>query len=533
MRLQSTALALLASHTVACVLPGDDDAMMGESSAAETGTGTSNPTTTTPTSSTTAPADTSTSEADTSGTGDATDDGPPAACEPACPDGELCAAGTCTPVGMSVAFGGGTSRQTFWDVAIGPDDNLVAVGNFDEIIQIADVELAGAGGGLEALVAKLDPSGAPIWAHAYVSEGFAHQIARAVAIDGAGNILVAGELQETVDFGTGPLTSAGDTDIFVLKLDPAGETVWASAYGDGDVQHVTAIATLPDDGVVLTGDFFGTLDLGGDPLVATGDSTDIYVAALDADGGHRWSLAAGDEEYQYAHAIAARGDIVVCGEFRGEIDLGGGPLVATQTDSFIAKIDAAGTLVWSIANADPGDDTCHAVAIDDDGDIAITGRFAEGIDYGEGIGLPNDTYDTFKYATVFDGDGNHLWSAGFGAGTWPEMGNYADEIAYDSVGNVVLAGTLTATANFGGAELPNDNVPSMYVARLAEDGTHDWSTTWPSLKLAQVIYGLAIDAQDDIVIAGEFAGELDLGYGAMSTNVSPDAIIARFWPEGP
>lgn len=536
MRLQSTALVLLATHSVACVLPGDDEEMPSESTAAETGTGTTPPTTTAPTSSTTEPGDTTTPDPDSTGVVDTSGEGPPTSCDGDCPEGELCAAGTCAPIGMSLAFGGGTSRQTFWDLAITDAQDIVAVGNFDEIIDVGGIEVEGSGGGLEALVVKLDPSGAPIWANAYVNDGFAHQIARSVAVDGEGNIIVVGELQETVDFGTGPLDSAGDTDVFVLKLDPAGATVWAQRYGDGDGQHVTAVATLPDGAIVLTGDFFGTLDLagdgGGDPLVATGDSTDIWLATLEPDGTHRWSISAGDADYQYAHALATDGDIVVCGEYRGAIDLGGGTLTADLGDLFVARFDAVGSHVWSISNSDGGDDACHAIAVQGDS-VAITGRFLEGLDYGDGNGL-EESFDLFKFASVFDGDGNHVWSTSFASGTWPETGNFTDEIAFDSAGNVVLAGTLTTAADFGGGPLANDeNVPSIYVAKLGGDGAHQWSTTWPSLELAQVVYGLAIDELDDIVVGGEFAGELDLGYGGMSTNVSPDALVARFMPTGP
>ncbi|HWB73998.1 MAG TPA: hypothetical protein VG755_03560 [Nannocystaceae bacterium] len=513
-----------------------DDEMTGDSGNAESGSADSSagPTTTVATDSTTESADGSSGSdgsSDSSGTADSTGEGPPTMCDPGCADDQLCYAGACTPIGFSVAYGGGTSRQTFWDIAIGPDQNLVAVGNFDEIMQLDAIELQGEGGGLEALVTKLDPTGAPIWAHVYVNEGFAHEIARSVAIDQDGNIFVVGELQETVDFGTGPLESAGDTDVFVLKLDPEGNTLWAQSYGDGDGQHVTAVTTLPDGSVVFTGDFFGTLDLGGDPLVAVGDATDIYVAALDADGAHRWSLSAGDEEYQYAHAITANGgEIMVCGEFRGELDLGGGPLTANLSDLFLAKLDALGAHSWSISNFDDGDDACHAVAMDGGGNVAITGRFVSGLDYGGGEGLPDDSFDSFKYASVFDGDGNHVWSTDFGEGTWAEMGNFTDEIAFDSAGNIVLAGTLTATANFGGEVLPSENVPSIYLAKLDGGGAHQWSTTWPSDNLSQVIYGLAIDELGDIVVSGEFSGDLDLGFGAMSSPTDPDALIARFLP---
>jgi hypothetical protein len=52
-----------------------------------------------------------------------------------------------------------------------------------------------------------------------------------VAVDVADNLYVTGSFTGTVDFGTGPLVSAGDTDIVVLKLDPSGNVIWSKRFG--------------------------------------------------------------------------------------------------------------------------------------------------------------------------------------------------------------------------------------------------------------------------------------------------------------
>src|SRR5262249_47559744 len=62
------------------------------------------------------------------------------------------------------------------------------------------------------------------------------------AVDGAGNVLLTGFFDGSVDFGGGPLTSAGWSDIFVVKLDPAGNHLWSKRFGDGLNQHAWATA---------------------------------------------------------------------------------------------------------------------------------------------------------------------------------------------------------------------------------------------------------------------------------------------------
>ena len=54
---------------------------------------------------------------------------------------------------------------------------------------------------------------------------------RAIAVDGARNVLVTGEFRGTVDFGGGPLSSAGDRDIFLAKYDAAGAHLWSQRFG--------------------------------------------------------------------------------------------------------------------------------------------------------------------------------------------------------------------------------------------------------------------------------------------------------------
>ncbi len=101
-----------------------------------------------------------------------------------------------------------------------------------------------------------------------------------VSVAAAGGFtLVAGDFEGTLDAGGGPLASAGARDVFVAKLDLAGEHVWSKRFGDGASQTLGSVAVDRDGNVVLTGAFAGTLDLGAGPLTSV-DALDIFVAKL-------------------------------------------------------------------------------------------------------------------------------------------------------------------------------------------------------------------------------------------------------------
>ena len=72
--------------------------------------------------------------------------------------------------------------------------------------------------------------------------GTSDDIAYGVALDGSGNVVIVGQFQNTVDFGGGALTSAGDRDIFVAKYSPSGAYLWARRYGS--TSRRTALTTV-------------------------------------------------------------------------------------------------------------------------------------------------------------------------------------------------------------------------------------------------------------------------------------------------
>jgi hypothetical protein len=99
------------------------------------------------------------------------------------------------------------------------------------------------------------------------------------------------------------VTSAGGADIFVTKLDAAGDLLWKKTTGDGTDQQLYAMAVDAAGDIVVAGDFTGTIDFGAGALTSAG-AADVYVAKLDPSGNALWSKRAGDALPQNAHALA-------------------------------------------------------------------------------------------------------------------------------------------------------------------------------------------------------------------------------------
>ena len=78
---------------------------------------------------------------------------------------------------------------------------------------------------------------------------------RGIAVDSSGNSYITGYFEGTVDFGGGDVTSAGNPDIFVLKLDSSGVSQWANTYGGTSTDRGYGIAVDSSGNSYITGFF--------------------------------------------------------------------------------------------------------------------------------------------------------------------------------------------------------------------------------------------------------------------------------------
>jgi hypothetical protein len=144
-------------------------------------------------------------------------------------------------------------------------------------------------------------------------------------------LIVTGDFDTSIDFGGGLLTSNGDRDAFVLKLDPTGSHVWSLALGIPSDAWVEDVAVDPSGDVIV-----GAYD--GDPL------RDLLVR-IDPAGNILWRKAiAGGGQVFVRVASDASGNIVTGGRLLSRsVDFGSGPLIKTgvEGDVLLAKFAPA------------------------------------------------------------------------------------------------------------------------------------------------------------------------------------------------
>ena len=179
-----------------------------------------------------------------------------------------------------------------------------------------------------------------VWLWAKKAGGTGDDYGQSIATDSSGNSYVTGYFAGTATFGDTELTSSGSTDIFVAKLDSGGNWLWAKKAGGTSSDTGRSIATDSSGNSYVIGYFAGTATFGDTELTSSGNN-DIFVAKLDSGGNWLWVMKAGGTDLDVGKSIAidSSGNSYVTGYFRGTATFGDTELTSSGLyDIFVAKV---------------------------------------------------------------------------------------------------------------------------------------------------------------------------------------------------
>ncbi|MEO8148931.1 MAG: T9SS type A sorting domain-containing protein [Bacteroidia bacterium] len=358
---------------------------------------------------------------------------------------------------------GGVQQDFAYSIAVS-GSSVYVCGNFRDTVDFnpgAGINNMISAGGSDIFVLKLDTASNFVWVKQIGAAG--NDVAERLTTDNAGNILMCGEFQNTVDFDPGAgvqnMTSNGSADAYILKLDNNGNYVWAGHYGNSPGQLAYGIDIDASNDVYVTGEFYGTTDF--DPgagvfnMTTTGFNANIYVLKWTAAGNFAWAdnmgnSSGGDEGVAIKTDNA--GNPVITGTYFGTVDFDPGVgtfnLTATGTngDIFVLKLAAAtGTFMFAKSMGGTGLDQSYSLALNVAGHIYVTGFYSLTADFDPGAAVFNLTSSGPGDAFIceLDAAGNFLWAYGFGGTDF----DFARGInTYE--GDVYACGVFAYTADF-------------------------------------------------------------------------------------
>jgi hypothetical protein len=281
-----------------------------------------------------------------------------------------------------------------------------------------------------------------------------------VTSDPSGNMILAGQFDATADLGGTAHATAGGFDFFLAKFDGAGTLAWSQSFGAASDQYVGDVTSDSQGNLLLAGDFLGTMSLGGSPLTA-GAMPSLFIAKLDADGGHVFSKSFDTEvEPRMFVRTDSADNLVVAGTFfYDEPDFGDGPIAGFgESDGFVAKFDAAGTLLYARGLGGVAEDYVTGLVIDDDDNVIVTGTYQDTADFGDG---EHTSVTVDQFVVKMGPNLETVWSRTYGG----DVDDESDGVTVDSAGNVVVVSSTSGAIDFGGGELTSAGNLDLFVAK--------------------------------------------------------------------
>lgn len=373
-----------------------------------------------------------------------------------------------------LAFGGsGIARGE--SLCVDAQGNSYVVGTFKNTVDFdpgVGVFTMSTGSLYDPYIVKYGPSGNFIWAKKIgtsANDGIA-----SINTDNHGNLYILGNFSNAADFDPGPqsfiVNAAGTIDMFLLKLDTAGNFNWVKTFGTTGITSARKVVSDEENSLYISFSFTGQLDADAGPATFNLNATSTY-------------------------------------------ELG------------YMKYDTAGNFVWAKAVVGNGPVRPNSMVIDDAENVYIVGEFRNSIDFDAGAStniLSSNGFNRDAFILKADSNGDHQWAHRFGG---PYL-DWAYDVDVDSNMNVLLTGNYNDTVDFDPSSSsfflnnPFASGDAGFVVKLNTNGGLIWAKSLDPIFGNITPFNLVVDSKNNVCLSGYFNNQVDLDPSANVFNVN-------------
>ena len=405
---------------------------------------------------------------------------------------------------------GGLKHDKVRGINLDAHGNILLTGEFAGEGTWGDQKIT-SNGDMDFFVAKLDPQGKPLWVH----NGGGTKVDRGygVAADAAGNVYVTGHSQGTdATFSGQSIPNAGDYDVFVAKYDPSGKLLWIKTQGGPGYDYGHGIAITPQGDVVVTG------------ALVIDKLSRLFCASYSNEGMLKWSQRTEGQSRGSGHGIAVDrlGNAYVGGFSSGVGRLGSVDLTTTKgSDIFVAKLDTTGAVAWVHQGYGSASAMLHEISVDEDGFVWACGMYKDApLALADGT-VPNRGGND-PLLTCLNPKGERLWTlTGGGAKV-----DYGLGIAADHKGGAVFVGEFSETADLFGQTLTSRGATDIFVAGINRDGTVRYVAQAGGDK-GDNSYTAVADKDGNVLFSGSITGTPSFGDKSVTAVGAQDVYVAK------
>ena len=315
---------------------------------------------------------------------------------------------------------------------------------------------------------------------------------------------------------------AGEEDIYLVRTDSKGDTLWTRTFGGGKRDNGWAVLQTKDKGFTIAG-FTESFGSGG---------MDFYVIRTDSEGNFLWSRTYGGvgDEYCWDMDTIPMGGYILAGETGAA-----GRYREGDKDFYLVRIDEEGHAVWDKTYGGPETDRAFAVKCTQDGGFVMVGSTTS---CGSG--------DVDAYMIKTDETGDVEWSKTFGTEVF-DMGHdvqQREDGGYMVFGYTESYGAKARDFRFIRLDQGGDEMASSIVGGPeADHGTRGVVTADEgSVMLGYTksygaghwdVYLVKVDAACDTIWTRTFGGPWpDTGYGIARTSDDGFILTGQTWSFG-
>lgn len=356
-------------------------------------------------------------------------------------------------------------------------------------------------GGSNYFITKHNDSGTRQWVKQIGSpQRSSDTIANAVARNASGDSYVAGST-------TGPLNGnslLGTRDLFLSRHNGSGNLVWVTQVGvTAGTSQALGVAVDSSENIYVAGST--TKGLNGNSQTG---STDLVLAKFNASGTLIWLTqlgASSGTSIATGVSLDASGNIYISGYTNVGLN---GKSQTGSIDSFIAKYDASGTLIWlsqlGSSGGYAGETKGMSIATDSSGNSYITGHTSA-----SGLNGNTQTASYDFYLAKFNASGTLSWVTQKGR---LHLWSYAYGVSIDSSGNAYVTGQSVANWNAGAGDAGNYQ---LFVTKYNSSGVSQWISSLP----------YSLNSTGGSAISANTCSGDSYAVGAADSNVDGNKVI--------
>lgn len=379
--------------------------------------------------------------------------------------------------------------------------------------------------------------------------------------DASGNTYMTGAFSSMTDFGDTTLTSAGDTDAFVVKTNKFGTVLWAERFGGGGLDSGVAITTDASGNIYTTGRFSSTATFGSVTLTSPSTHKGLFVVKQNASGTVLWAtqfsspgtINPGDFITK-GITVDSQGNVYTTGHFIsntavfGDISLNHiSEGFNSPYDTFVVKQDASGQVLWAknFGAVEETNDTnvyvaSNKITVDSSDNLYITGRFGNTANFDD-IALTGAATSGSTFLTKMSPLGDVLWAKRFGEAGTSFTANGSD-VTTDTAGNVYVTGNFAGEMIVGDTTLTSYYHPdyemyldSAFVLKTDSSGEGLWAEAYLNIDAGltgSVGGSISTDVSGNMYVTGYFNGTVDFGGTVLTTAGQGDVFVLKINSSG-